>query len=136
MRQLVAIIIVVLGFAASASAQAVVKVNPVGIEFTSSDHNSPLNKPDTYVVDFFADGATSALQSPSIAASAVTVVAGTSPQVYRIAFSQLTAYPAGIVFTVKVRGVSATGAGDPSAASDPFGKGGKPATTSRPNLVP
>jgi hypothetical protein len=134
MRRIVVIVIgVLLAGAAAAEAQI---VSPTALEFESPDHNSPLSKPTSYTVDFFAEGATAPTQSPSVAATALTPVAGTSPQRYRIAFAQLTSYPAGQVFTAKVRAVNVGGSSDPSLASDSFGKPGRPAPTSKPSLVP
>lgn len=133
MRRIVGLIIVALAFASIAEAQI---LNPRAIRFESPDHNSALNKPDTYTVDFYADGATSPVQSPSVAASSVTVIPGTTPQDYEITFAQLTSYPVGQVFTVKIRAMNSAGSGDASPASDPFGKAGRPAPTSRPRVVP
>jgi hypothetical protein len=109
--------------------------SPRAIQFESPDHNSSLNKPLSYGVDFFAEGATAPTQSPSVAATAVAPVPGSTPQRYEISFAQLTSYPAGQVFTVKVRAVNAAGSSDASSASDPFGKPGRPAPPSRPSLV-
>jgi hypothetical protein len=133
MRRIVAFIIVALAFAASAQAQI---LNPRAIRFNSPDHSSALNAPTSYTVDFYADGATAPVQSPSVAASAVTVVPGTTPQDYEITFAQLTSYPVGQLLTVKVRAVNLAGSGDASPASVPFGKPGKPAPTSQPRPVP
>lgn len=133
MRRIVVMIIVVLGFAASAQAQV---LNPRAIRFNSPDHNSTLSAPTSYSVDFYAEGATTPLQSPSVAATAVAVVPGTTPQDYEITFAQLTSYPVGQVFTVKVRALNAAGSGDASPASVPFGKQGRPAATSQPRPVP
>lgn len=117
-------------------AEAQVVVNPRAIRFNSDDHNSTLNKPTAYTVDFYAEGATAPTQSPSVAATAVAVIPGTTPQDYEITFAQLTSYPVGQAFTVKIRAVNAAGTGDASPASDPFGKPGRPAPTSRPRVVP
>jgi hypothetical protein len=117
-------------------AEAQVIVNPRAIRFNPPVGETELNKPTSYAVDFFADGATSPVQSPSVAATAVTVVPGTTPQDYEITFAQLTSYPVGQVFTAKVRGVNTAGSGDASPASDPFGKPGRPATISKPRVVP
>jgi hypothetical protein len=76
MRRIVVLIIAVLTVAAAADAQV---LNPRAIRFNSPDHTSALNAPTSYVVDFYAEGATSPVQSPSIAASAVAVVPGTTP---------------------------------------------------------
>lgn len=133
MRQIVAFIIVAIALASAAEAQV---LNPRAIRFNSPDHNSQLNAPTSYTVDFYAEGATSPVQSPSVAASAVTVVPNTTPQDYEITFAQLTSYPVGVSMTVKVRGVNTAGSGDASPASVPFGKAGKPATTSQPRPVP
>jgi hypothetical protein len=133
MRRIAVLIMAVLAIAAAAEAQV---VNPRAIRFNSPDHTSTLNKPDTYAVDFYAEGATNPVQSPSVAASALTVIPGTTPQDYEITFAQLTSYPVGQVFTVKIRAVNAAGSGDASPASDPFGKAGRPAPTSKPRVVP
>lgn len=133
MRRTVAFIIVIIGFASIADAQI---LNPRAIRFESPDHNSQLNAPTSYTVDFFAEGATSPVQSPSVAATAVTVVPGTTPQDYEITFAQLTSYPVGVSMTVKVRGLNTAGSGDASPASVPFGKEGRPAPTSQPRPVP
>jgi hypothetical protein len=133
MRRIAAFIIVALAFAASAQAQV---LNPRAIRFNSPDHTSALSAPTSYSVDFYAEGATNPIQSPSVAASAVTVVPGTTPQDYEIAFAQLTSYPVGQLLTVKVRAVNLAGSGDASPASVPFGKQGRPATTSQPRPVP
>lgn len=133
MRRIAAFIIVVLAFAVSAQAQI---LNPRAIRFNSPDHTSALNAPTSYSVDFYAEGATSPIQSPSVAASAVTVVPGTTPQDYEITFAQLTSYPVGQLLTVKVRAVNLAGSGDASPASVPFGRPGRPAPTSQPRPVP
>jgi hypothetical protein len=109
--------------------------SPRAIQFESPDHNSSLNKPLSYGVDFFAEGATAPTQSPSVAATAVAPVPGSNPQRYEITFAQLTSYPAGQVFTVTVRAVNGAGSSAASAASDSFGKPGRPAPPSRPSLV-
>lgn len=111
-------------------------VNPRAIRFNSPDHTSALSAPTSYSVDFYAEGATNPMQSPSVAASAVAVVPSTSPQDYEITFAQLTSYPVGQLFTVRVRAVNLAGSGDASPASVPFGKPGKPAPTSQPRPVP
>jgi hypothetical protein len=133
MRRIAVLVMAVLAVASIAEAQI---VNPRAIRFNSPDHNSTLNKPTSYTVDFYADGATNPIQSPSVAASAVTVVPGTTPQDYEITFAQLTSYPVGQLLTVKVRAVNLAGSGDASPASDPFGKPGRPAPTSQPRPVP
>jgi hypothetical protein len=133
MRRIGAFIIVAIAMAAAAEAQV---LNPRAIRFNSPDHNSALNAPTSYTVDFFAEGATSPVQSPSVAATAVTVVPGTTPQDYEITFAQLTSYPVGVLLTVKVRAVNTAGSGDASPASVPFGKPGRPAPTSQPRPVP
>lgn len=133
MRRIVAFIIVILAVASLAEAQV---LNPRAIRFNSPDHNSALNAPTSYTVDFYAEGATSPVQSPSVAATAVTVVPGTTPQDYEITFAQLTSYPVGVLMTVKVRAVNTAGSGDASPASVPFGKSGRPAPTSQPRPVP
>jgi hypothetical protein len=133
MRRIVVFIIAVLAVATIAEAQV---VNPRAIRFNSPDHNSALSAPASYSVDFYAEGATSPVQSPSVAATAVTVVPGTTPQDYEITFAQLTSYPAGQAFTVRVRAVNTAGSGDASPASVPFGKPGRPAPTSQPRPVP
>jgi hypothetical protein len=133
MRRIAGLIIAIIAFASIAEAQI---LNPRAIRFNSPDHNSALNAPTSYSVDFYADGATSPIQSPSVAATAVTVVPGTTPQDYEITFAQLTSYPVGVLMTVKVRAVNTAGSGDASPASVPFGKAGKPAPTSQPRPVP
>jgi hypothetical protein len=133
MRRIVVLIIAVLTVAAAADAQV---LNPRAIRFNSPDHTSALNAPTSYVVDFYAEGATSPVQSPSIAASAVAVVPGTTPQDYEITFAQLTSYPVGQLMTVKIRPLNAAGSGDASPASVPFGKPGRSAPTSQPRPVP
>jgi hypothetical protein len=130
---IVVIVLVCCGWLRHADAQTIA---PRAIQFESPDHNSTLSKPTAYAVDFFAEGATAPTQSPSVAATAVTPVAGSNPQRYEVTFAQLTSYPAGQVFTVKVRAVNGAGSSDPSGASDPFGKPARPAPTSRPSLVP
>jgi hypothetical protein len=133
MRRIVAVIIAIVAYSGAADAQTIA---PRAIQFESPDHSSTLSKPTSYTVDFFAEGATAPTQSPSVAATAVTPVAGSNPQRYEVTFAQLTSYPAGQVFTVKVRAVNGAGSSDPSGASDPFGKPARPAPTSRPSLVP
>jgi hypothetical protein len=133
MRRIVAVIIAIMACSWAAEGQTVA---PRAIQFESPDHNSTLSKPTTYAVDFFAEGATAPTQSPSVAATAVAPVPGSSPQRYEITFAQLTSYPSGQVFTVKVRAVNGAGSSDASAASDPFGKPGRSAPPSRPSLVP
>lgn len=133
MRRIVAFTVVAVIATVSIEAQI---TSPRAIQFESQDHNSALNKPLSYAVDFFAEGATAPTQSPSVAATAVAPVAGSNPQRYEITFAQLTSYPSGQVFTVKVRAVNGAGSSDPSAASDPFGKPGRSAPPSRPSLVP
>jgi hypothetical protein len=133
MRRIVAVIIAIMACSWAAEGQTIA---PRAIQFESPDHNSTLSKPTAYAVDFFAEGATAPTQSPSVAATAVTPVAGSNPQRYEVTFAQLTSYPAGQVFTVKVRAVNGAGSSDPSGASDPFGKPARPAPTSRPSLVP
>jgi hypothetical protein len=132
MRRIAVLIIAVLALATAAKAQI---ASPRAMQFESPDHNSALNKPLSYAVDFFAEGATAPTQSPSVAATAVAPVPGSNPQRYEITFAQLTSYPSGQIFTVKVRAVNGAGSSDASAASDPFGKPGRPAPTSRPSLV-
>lgn len=133
MRRIAGLIIVIIAFASIAEAQI---LNPRAIRFNSPDHDSALNAPTSYTVDFYADGATSPVQSPSVAASAVAVVPGTTPQDYEITFAQLTSYPVGQLLTVRVRAVNLAGSGDASPASVPFGKPGRPASTSQPRPVP
>jgi hypothetical protein len=111
-------------------------LNPRAIRFNSPDHTSGLNAPTSYSVDFYAEGATNPIQSPSVAASAVTAVPGTTPQDYEITFAQLTSYPVGQLLTVKIRPVNLAGSGDASPASVPFGRPGRPAPTSQPKPVP
>jgi hypothetical protein len=130
---LASLVVAVLCVSQLAEAQV---INPRAIRFNSPDHTSPLNKPDTYVVDFYAEGATSPVQSPSVASSAVAVVPGTTPQDYEITFAQLTSYPVGQLLTVKIRPVNTAGSGDASPASVPFGKQGRSAPTSQPRPVP
>lgn len=125
--------IVLIAFASIAEAQI---RDPRAIRFNPPEGESVLTKPISYIVDFYAEGATNPVQSPSVAATAVTTVPGTTPQDYEITFAQLTSYPVGQVFTVKIRPVNAAGTGDASQASDPFGKSGRPAATSRPRVVP
>ncbi len=122
-------------FAASASAQVIV-VSPRAFQFESPDQTNPLNRPTSYVVEFYADGATTPTQSPSVSATVLTLLPGTSPQKYEIPLSALPSYPAGQLFTAKIRAINGAGTSDPSNASDPFGKPGRPATTSKPNPVP
>jgi hypothetical protein len=133
MRRLIAFVIMAMAIASVANAQI---LNPRAIRFNSPDHNSVLNAPTSYTVDFYAEGATNPVQSPSVAATAVTVIPGTTPQDYEITFAQLTSYPVGVVMTVKVRPVNTAGTGDASLASVPFGKPGRSAPTSQPRPVP
>lgn len=123
--------------AAGAAVEAQTVVNPRAVRFESPDHaGDPLRRPATYIVDFFVVGAAEPMQSPSVAASAVTPVPSTSPQQYEVTFAQLGGYPAGTTFAAKVRATNPAGSSAASNASDPFGDRVPPATPTSVAVVP
>jgi hypothetical protein len=127
MRKILYIIVsVILLSARSAWAQTPV-VNPRFLDFDCPTPNG-LTDPESYLVDFFAIGATAAIQPATpVALNQVTVINTTTPATCRITLAQVP-YPAGIQVTAKGRAVNSGVSSDPSNATVPFGQKGKPGT--------
>jgi hypothetical protein len=134
MKQLLLAVAGLLLLASAAQAQTPI-VNPHFLDFDCPTQTG-LNDPDSYLVDFYASGATNPLQtSAPIAVSALTVITTTSPSTCRIALSSLP-YPVGQPLTAKVRAANSAGASAPSNAVGPFGKQGSPSVPANLRITP
>lgn len=108
---------VLLGFAASASAQTV--INPGHVEYTVSPDHATLTK---YTLGFFLPGATDPVQSQDLA---IVAPDGTGKVTQAINAVPLTF---GVGYTAKLKAVAGAVSGEWSAASNAFDRAPLPPT--------
>lgn len=113
----VALAFVLLGFAASASAQTV--INPGHVEYTVSPDHATLTK---YTLGFFLPGATDPVQSQDLA---IVAPDGTGKVTQAINAVPLTF---GTGYTAKLKAVAGAVSGEWSEASNPFSRAPLPPT--------
>lgn len=106
--------------------------NPTLIEFSSPDHDTQVTN---YAVEYWMQGVDPTTGSPVSAAfidkTKMTVVAGSSPLLYRVLlsdFSPILGIPVGPTYVARVKAIGPGGESPRSAPSNPFASAVAPAT--------